>query len=75
MIEIASEPVAHTRNQPMKSMLVCLITCIMLSLVTQPRFSATSKITWATKTEVKMLMAVPSHKVTAKPLIWSVPIT
>ena len=59
----------------MKSMFVCPITCSIFTLVIHCRFSAMSKITRATKTEVYMLMATPSQRVTAKPLTWSVPIT
>ena len=57
----------------MKSMFVCPIMCSIFSFVIHCRLSAISKITRATKTEVYMLMATPSQRVTAKPRIWSVP--
>ena len=57
----------------MKSMFVWPITRSILTLVIHCRFSAMSKITRATNTEVYMLVATPSQRVTAKPLTWSVP--
>ncbi len=60
-------------RMPMKSIFVPPMIRIMVSLVSQRRRSAMSKITREQKMAVYMLITTPSHKMTAKPLICSVP--